>query len=147
MESTLTQANDCHRERDTSLVTGWAFGLCGLLEELAGLDFEVEGNVGLQVADPLVVAREEFAVLVDVGRQGFEGGTRVALFVGQQMLGQVVSHKRVKQVQLEVVRLVELLAGHCLRVCVVIVLVAAVSTDAAYNGLNAADRAPESSAA
>ena len=72
------------------------------------------------------MAGEELTILLFVVGEGLEGNTTVAFLVALEMLGHVISHEGVEQVQLEVVLLIEVLALDCLRVCVVIVLVALV---------------------
>ena len=80
-------------------------------EHLPGLDIELKGDVTLQVADPVVVAFEEVAVLVLVRGQGLERGAGIALFVALEMLGHVVREEGVQQVQLVVIILVKCLAA------------------------------------
>ena len=105
---------------------GLGSGSSRALEHLARLHLEVVRDVVLQVADPFVVAGEEGAILVLIGRERLESGASVALLVAEEVLGHVVAHERLEQVQLEVILLIKLLALHGLRVCVVIVLVATI---------------------
>ena len=87
-----------------------------VLEELSSLHFEVECHVVLEVTDPLLVAAEELAVLLLVGGDGVEGCASVAFLVTLEVLGHMVTHETFKQVQLEIVLLIELLALDCLSV-------------------------------
>ena len=103
------------------------FLLGGKLEHLTCLDIKVERDIALQVADPFVVAGKEGTILVLIGGQGLESGTCVALLIADELLGHMVANKRLQQVKLEIILLVEFMARHRLRVCVVIALIAAIS--------------------
>ena len=98
--------------------------LLSTLEDASSLDIELVGHIRLKIADPLVVAGQESTILLLNGGKGLEGRTRVALLILKEMLGHVVTHKTLQQVQLEIVLLIELVACDGLRIGVVIVCVA-----------------------
>ena len=75
------------------------------------------------------MAGQELAVFVSIRRERVKSISSVAALVSSQVLRHVIAHEPFQQVQLEIVVLIELLALHCLSVCVVIVGVAAVGKD------------------
>ena len=97
------------------------------LEHASCFEFKLIGNISLQVIDPCFMAAKELAIFSIVGGKTIEACSAVAFLISLNVLGHVISNERAKQVQLEVVFLVEVLASGCLMVGVVITLVALVS--------------------
>ena len=96
------------------------------LEHFASLHLKIKGHVALQIADPFVVAFKEGTIFIGSRGKRIESCSGVALLVANEVLSHMVAHKRIEQVQLEIILLVELVALHGLCVCVVIALVAAI---------------------
>ena len=96
------------------------------MEELPGLELEVEGDLALQVGDPFRVACLKGAVLLLIRGKRVERGAAVALLVLLQVGHHMIPNKAPHQVQLKVVIKVESLTLICLLVCVIVVLVACV---------------------
>ena len=103
--------------------------VCSLLrlEELAGLELQVECHLALERGEPLGVACLKGAVFLLVRGERLEGGAAVAFLVLLQVGQRVLSHEAAEQVQLEVVLGVESLATLSLQECVIVVFVALVS--------------------
>jgi len=94
------------------------------LKKIADAALEIEDDVLTEVRDPLIMALDEGEILILVGLEGLKLGSLPAALILLQVPRDVVREEGLKQVQLVVVGIVELLALLSLQEVVCAILVA-----------------------